>query len=666
MQSLARKRSSLSTTLALVGGSATFAGASQAASDGFIVAVLPDQYELVDHGLAVFTLETGEKVSLTADQYVVLSDGLLLIADEIAQASFAELPVLGSVRLSSLEDHADLLSGSADPSEVSATASQSSDDPDQLRVFESLDLDRYELAQNNEQSNAENSGSSTAQTTTSGLAAAGSTLASLALMFASSGEEEADTDPLPEEPLGPPAAYLVKDINPNPAIRDGSSAPFDFSPGKFEGGTLGEILLFSRDDGVNGGELWVSDGTEVGTYMLKDLDPSPVGADDIGSGLPKNFTDLDGKLAFYALDALWTTDGTANGTQVAVDFSQLATPIGDIVKMGSLNSNTPNEALWFIAYDNVHGLEMWTSDGTLSGTAIIEDIAPGAVGISIGDGNDDYQVDGRDVLFLSLSDGTHGYEPWITDGTSAGTFLLKDINPNGDSNPNSFGKASGSFYFSADNGSIGEELWVTDGTEAGTRLVADINQTTPDASSSPGGFFQVGGKTLFFADDGIHGLELWTTDGTEQGTQLFLDLNAGAEDGSDGVFVSDLTFDGRALFIGNDGQTGLELWATDGTVAGTELFKDINSTSIGASMSYSDFDDGFRGGFLFTADDGVNGEELWVSDGTQSGTYMVADINATALGESSNIYGFAMTESGNTAYFVADDGVHGWEVWAIA
>jgi len=83
-------------------------------------------------------------------------------------------------------------------------------------------------------------------------------------------------------------------------------------------------------------------------------------------------------------------------------------------------------------------------------------------------------------------------------------------------------------------------------------------------------------------------------------------------------------------------------------------------------MSYSDFDDGFRGGFLFTADDGVNGEELWISDGTSSGTYMVADINTTALGESSNIHGFAMTESGNTAYFVADDGVHGWEVWAIA
>ena len=63
---------------------------------------------------------------------------------------------------------------------------------------------------------------------------------------------------------------------------------------------------------------------------------------------------------------------------------------------------------------------------------------------------------------------------------------------------------------------------------------------------------------------------------------------------------------------------------------------------------------------------GVNGAEVWISDGTSNGTYMLADINTTALGESSNIHFVAMTESGDTAYFVADDGVHGWELWAIA
>lgn len=83
-------------------------------------------------------------------------------------------------------------------------------------------------------------------------------------------------------------------------------------------------------------------------------------------------------------------------------------------------------------------------------------------------------------------------------------------------------------------------------------------------------------------------------------------------------------------------------------------------------MSYSDIQQDFRGGFLFSADDGVNGEELWISDGTSSGTYMVTDINTTSAGASSLATEFQVTGSGNTTYFVADDGVHGWELWAIA
>ena len=64
------------------------------------------------------------------------------------------------------------------------------------------------------------------------------------------------------------------------------------------------------------------------------------------------------------------------------------------------------------------------SDGTVAGTSILKDIAPGSAGISINGGDDFDTPDGRELI-LYFFDGTHGYEPWITDGTSAGTFLSK-------------------------------------------------------------------------------------------------------------------------------------------------------------------------------------------------------------------------------------------------
>lgn len=64
--------------------------------------------------------------------------------------------------------------------------------------------------------------------------------------------------------------------------------------------------------------------------------------------------------------------------------------------------------------------------------------------------------------------------------------------------------------FAADNGTIGKELWITDGSEAGTRLVRDINSLSP---SDPKDFVEMGAYVYFTADDGVNGRELWRTDG---------------------------------------------------------------------------------------------------------------------------------------------------------
>jgi ELWxxDGT repeat protein len=84
------------------------------------------------------------------------------------------------------------------------------------------------------------------------------------------------------------------------------------------------------------------------------------------------------------------------------------------------------------------------------------------------------------------------------------------------SNPQSFLDVNGVTYFVAETPEYGIELWRTDGTQAGTMMVKDIY---PDGESShPSWLTNVNGTLFFTADDGVHGEELWKSDGTAEGT----------------------------------------------------------------------------------------------------------------------------------------------------
>src|SRR5690606_15978539 len=100
--------------------------------------------------------------------------------------------------------------------------------------------------------------------------------------------------------------------------------------------------------------------------------------------------------------------------------------------------------------------------------------------------------------------------------------LVKDINPTGDSNPSQKALLNGKLYFRASDGTNGYELWVTDGTTAGTQMVTDMN---PSGSGNPYQLTKYNGKLYFRADNGTSDEELWVTDGTEAGTQLFMDID---------------------------------------------------------------------------------------------------------------------------------------------
>ena len=133
---------------------------------------------------------------------------------------------------------------------------------------------------------------------------------------------------------------------------------------------------------------------------------------------------------------------------------------------------------------------------------------------------------GRTLYFVAGYEygSTIGVELWKSDGTEVGTFMVKDINPKGDSNPGPLINLNGTLYFSADDGSHGRELWRSDGTEQGTYLFKEINTDPNSGASDPADLATVNGALFFTADDGIHGRELWKSDGTEAGTVMVKDI----------------------------------------------------------------------------------------------------------------------------------------------
>jgi len=255
----------------------------------------------------------------------------------------------------------------------------------------------------------------------------------------------------------------------------------------------------------------------------------------------------------------------------------------------------------------------------------------------------------------------HGYELWVTDGTAAGTHLVKDIvtgaQPGlGGNNPDPYGLTAvgNEVYFVAvdtsdsDGGTTSHDyaLWKSDGTEAGTVIVKNI---WLGAGSDPGigHLTAVGSKLFFTGNDGVNGNELWVTDGTEPGTVRLTDRWGNLPSDPHNLFNAH----GTLLFSAIDANgAGAELMRSDGTVSGTVLLKDINVG--GFDSDPANFVD--AGAFTyFTADDGVHGRALWRTDGTSGGTVMVDPVNPIG----------PIVAVNGTLYFTANDGSHGTELW---
>ncbi|HEY6505198.1 MAG TPA: T9SS type A sorting domain-containing protein [Chitinophagaceae bacterium] len=372
-----------------------------------------------------------------------------------------------------------------------------------------------------------------------------------------------------------PGTVRVKDINlgmPDAFLTDPVS---NFN-------VINGVLVFSAATVADGDELWKSDGTETGTTQLKNIFTDP----GVGSHI-STFTVFGSNLIFTAFDptngdAIWKTDGTVPGTVMVKDVNPNPPPAIPPPFFFVFTSVLPSffsfqNELYFTGDDGTNGYELWKTNGTDPGTVLVKDIEPFGdgfplVALSVSNGS---------KFFFSATNGTDGTELWESDGTGPGTQLFKNIAPGSDNSdplilPDFFGNGlfqGNKFFFIANTPAEGTEFYISDGTPAGTQILKDINLGTADAYDGVNlSWFYTTNKLFFVADNGANGAELWQSDGTGPGTTLLADVNQLPV--TDGSAIRFTTLASNILFFfatDGDDPSNTDFFRIDGTVGSLPL-----------------------------------------------------------------------------------------------
>lgn len=427
-----------------------------------------------------------------------------------------------------------------------------------------------------------------------------------------------------------------------------------------------KMLLFTARDRSHGIELWKTAGTGASTRIVK---PIRTGLENYGYQQPEQIGELvpwNGYM-YYARNStvdegakLWRTDGTDAGTRIVKD-----TPKPDPYWRPSYLTIFDDSIFFIAPSTSGSGDELWKTDGTGRGTVVVSDA----------DGSHIRQLlrVGRQ-LFFTTEDWDTGEEAlWKTDGTGPGTERVATIilGTPGMYSCSLVGRlyqAGGLIYFPVAEGPPGgdecnEDLWRSDGTSAGTFKLRDDD--LPQWGSHR--VYDLDGRAVYVGNDPEHSRELWTSDGTPEGTVMIEDINPGPKPSqasavSHGHYSVDPVLGDQLYFDANDGEHGSEVWVTDGTAGGTKLLAEIaTGTKGGHPHNFQAVEP--MGLMFFIADDGRHGYELWKTDGTAAGTKMVKDVNPSGDGLEPEYVGGDLTRLRDHLYFFATDGEHPPELW---
>jgi ELWxxDGT repeat protein len=436
--------------------------------------------------------------------------------------------------------------------------------------------------------------------------------------------------------LSLPPATLVKDIRTTPTPQYSSNpVPFRSLDG------AGVRTVFVADDGEHGRELWVTDGTEAGTVMIKDVRPGPS-----SSGIDYFSPVLNGRAYFAANSSgvdfetdLWVTDGTPAGTRQLEAYGPPA--FTGIDAFTSFNGK-----MYYAVADDWDQGGLWVTDGTEAGTQRVSPHVGAIPGPFV-----PYK---GELYYFVRSNLTGGTEMWKTDGTPGGTVMVRTL-PGRDSDfiPSAGTVMDGVLYFLGATGTGTLGLWRSDGTSAGTSLVTEVPSGITKVVPAEHRLVMTGGRF------GTPPYPLWVSDGTAAGTQPLSAL-AGAL----------ATFAGDPIAYGSPNPTALagsvylfgrtmvsypqewQVWKTDGTGGGTRLVKSFPGARGIRGIRVLD------GYVLFGVRGNFPGETLWRTDGTDAGTEPLLDFGTSNLPA-------VFEPAGDRVFFNGADAEHGVELWSM-
>lgn len=488
--------------------------------------------------------------------------------------------------------------------------------------------------------------------------------------------------PLRLEPVGAhvllTASYAGYSVNP----ANGSIEPFANNlTGLYSGdhAVVGGTLLIAGNDLIHGNELWRSDGTAAGTTQLHDIWAS--NGDGVGHTDPTLPAAAIGD-AFYFLrfardgemyrKELWRSDGSEAGTVglapalYANEFIEDMVTLGDGLAFSTGLYNGTNsrmsvyrvnaalsavERVWTdsTAPSVLQGIPggglLFDCDGSSSGNLCA--LAPGQSQVGIiataHTGLVDRLGQVGPVAFFAATYSAAGVNGiWRSDGTAPGTFR---VGP-GLALP-SFG-TNGARRSLVHNGRLwligceGDDsqcaLYTSDGSNSGMQRLAALPSSVRDMAALGSGIaVLLGGQSS----------QLFYSDGTSAGTVPLASLP--------GVSAPGMTSSGGYLHFVLADWNEVTYYVSDGTPAGTRAVTLPPAFKPGpAPLVALDADT-----VVLHCSSPSTGDELCVADATGTRVSLLRDIFPGPTSSSAQLLG----KAGAAAYFSADDGTRGRELW---